>query len=111
MVLFAASWLCNIGRSLKRGIADASTAQMQGWRRTYLVQVDNWLPEVVLLLVEVSHADLSKVTGMVLVDVGSVVVLTTGHTSTTWMLAVLSDTTVTSGHMAATIVKDNVSLD
>jgi hypothetical protein len=40
--------------------------------------------------VEVSHTDLSEVTGMVLVDVGPVVVLTTGHTTTTGMLAVLS---------------------
>jgi hypothetical protein len=34
---------------------------------------------------------------MVLVNVGSVVVLTTGHTTTTGMLAVLADTSVTSG--------------
>lgn len=34
--------------------------------RVYLVQVDDGLPEVGLLLVEVSHADLSEVTGMVL---------------------------------------------
>jgi hypothetical protein len=32
----------------------------------YLVQVDNGLPEVVLLLVEVSHTNLTEVTGMVL---------------------------------------------
>jgi hypothetical protein len=50
---------------------------------------------VVLELVEVSHTDLSEVTGMVFIQVGSVVVLTTGHTTTTGMLAVLSDTTVT----------------
>jgi len=42
---------------------------------------------------------------VVLVDVGSVMVLTTGHTSTTWMLSVLSDTTVTGADMASTIVE------
>jgi hypothetical protein len=65
--------------------------------------------------VEVPHTNLSEVTGMVLVNVGSVVVLTTGlydisscpicnsdrivtyHTTTTGMLAVLADTSVTSG--------------
>ena len=53
---------------------------------------------------EVSHTDLTEVTRMVLVDVGTVVVLTTGHTATTWMLAVLSYTTVTGGHMAAAVI-------
>lgn len=53
-----------------------------------------------------------EVTRMVLVNVGSVVMLTTGHTTTTWMLSVLSDTTVSSGDMASTILhKCFVSLD
>jgi len=42
---------------------------------------------------------------MVLIDVGSVMVLTTGHTSTTWVLSVLSDTTMTSTDMASTRVE------
>lgn len=63
--------------------------------KSHLVEVDDGLPEVVLLLVEVSHTNLTEVTRMVLVDVRSVVVLTTGHTTTTGMLAVLADTTVT----------------
>jgi hypothetical protein len=45
--------------------------------------------------VVVPHTDLTEVTRMVLVEVGSVVVLTTGLTSTTRGLPVLSDTTVT----------------
>lgn len=69
--------------------------------RTYLVKIYDRFPELVLRLVEVSHADLSKVTGMVLVEIGPVVVLTTGHTATTGMLAVLANTTVTSGNMTA----------
>lgn len=71
--------------------------------QTYLIQVDDWLPEVVALLVEVSHTDLSEVTWMVLVHVGSVVMLTTSKTTTTWMLAVLSYTTVTGGNVSAAI--------
>lgn len=70
---------------------------------TYLVQVDGGLPELLLGLVEVAHTDLTEVTGVVLVDVGPVVVLTTGHTTTTGALAVLADTTVTGGHMAAAV--------
>jgi hypothetical protein len=51
---------------------------------------------------EISHANLSKVTGMVLVDVGSVMMLATSHTTTTWMLSVLAYTTMTGRDMAAT---------
>lgn len=72
-------------------------------RKKYLVEVDDGLPELVLLLVEVSHTDLTEVTGVVFVDVGSVVVLTTGHTTTTGMLAVLSDTTVTGRDVATAV--------
>ena len=58
---------------------------------------------MVLLLVEVSHTNLTEVTRVVLVDVCSVVVLTTGHTTTTGVLAVLADTAVTSGNVAAAV--------
>ena len=40
---------------------------------------------------------------MVLVDVGPVVVLTTSHTTTTGMLPVLSDTSVTGGNVTAVL--------
>jgi hypothetical protein len=72
---------------------------------SYLVQVDHRLPEVVLLLVEVPHTNLTEVTRVVLVDVGSVVVLTTSHTTTTGVLAVLADTTLT-GRDVATAIKE-----
>ena len=55
---------------------------------------------MVRLLVEVSHTDLTEVTRVVLVDVRSVVVLTTGHTTTTWVLPVLANTTVTGRDVA-----------
>lgn len=54
---------------------------------------------------EVSHTDLTEVTRVVLVHVGTVVVLTTGHTTTTGMLAVLADTTVTGRDVATTVKK------
>jgi hypothetical protein len=68
---------------------------------TYLVEIDHGLPELLVGLVEVPHTNLTEVTGMVLVEVGTVVVLTTGHTTTTGVLTVLADTTVTGGHMTA----------
>lgn len=55
---------------------------------------------------EVSHTDLSEVTWMVLVHVGSVVMLTTSKTTTTWMLAVLSYTTVTGGNVSAAMKRN-----
>ena len=75
--------------------------------RTYLVQVDDRLPEVVALLVEIPHSDLSKVTRMVLVHVRSVVMLSTCKTSSTGMLAVLSYTTMTGRDVSATISKSH----
>lgn len=77
---------------------------------------------------EVSHTNFSEVTirlsiklrqtifkfefdipRMVFIHVGSVVMLATSKTTTTWVLAVLSYTTVTGRHMAAA-EEENVSL-
>lgn len=73
---------------------------------SYLVEVEDGLPEVRLLLMEVPHTNLSEVTRVVLVKVSAVVVLTTGHTTTTGVLAVLADTTLT-GRDVATAVRKN----
>ena len=54
-------------------------------------------------LLTVPHTNLTEVTRMVLVDVGPVVVLTTSHTTTTGMLPVLSDTSVTGGDVTAVL--------
>ena len=70
---------------------------------THLIQIDNRLPELVLQLVEISHSDLSKVTRVVLVEIRAVVMLSTSHTTTTGMLAVLSYTTVTGRDMATAV--------
>lgn len=66
----------------------------------YLVEVDDRLPEEVAHLVEVPHSDLSEVSRMVLVHVGPVVVLATGQPTTTGMLPVLANTSVTCRDMA-----------
>jgi len=73
---------------------------------SHLVEVDDGLPELVLRLVEVAHTDFTEVTRVVLVHVGTVVVLTTGETTTTGMLPVLADTTVTGRDVAAAVDED-----
>ena len=111
-------------------------------RGMYLVEVDDGLPEVVLLLVEVPHTNLTEVTRVVLnqtnvsirrrisngrprrlsvvvvsggsrsnlVHVGTVVVLTTGKTTTTGVLAVLAYTSLTGGDVAAAVKSSSVHL-
>lgn len=66
----------------------------------HLVQVDDRLPELILQLVEVSHAHFSEVTGMVFIEICSMVMLPTRHTTSTRMLSVLANSAVTSGDMA-----------
>ena len=63
--------------------------------KTNLVKVDNRLPELVLRLVEVSHTNLAKIAGVEFVDVRSVMMLATSHTSATRMLSMLAYTTMT----------------
>lgn len=60
--------------------------QPQDIAGSYLVDVDLGLPLVVPQQVEAPHTDLTEVTRVVLVKVGSVVVLATGHTTTTGVL-------------------------
>lgn len=50
---------------------------------------------MILCFVEVSHSHFSKITRMIFVDVCSVMMLSTSHTTTTRMLSVLSYTTMT----------------
>jgi len=51
--------------------------------------------------VEVPHANLPKVTRMIFIEVRSVVMLSSGHTTSTGMLAMLANTSVAGGDMAA----------
>lgn len=66
-----------------------------------LVGVDDRGPVLVLGKVEVSHTVLSEVTRVVDIHVDTVVMLTTSKTTTTGMLAVLTDTSVTGGYVTA----------
>ena len=98
-------------------VGEVGVALLGGDQGPELVEVDDGLPELLLRLVEVAHTDFTEVTGVVLVDVGAVVVLTTGHTTTcellasglhfrrlskltTGMLPVLSDTSVSGGDVS-----------
>lgn len=58
---------------------------------------------------QVTHTNLTEVTGMILVDVGPVVVLATSHTTTTGMLAVLSYTSMTGGDVTLVLISLEVS--
>lgn len=73
---------------------------------TYLVKVDNRLPELILRPVEIPHTDLPEVTGVVFIEIGSVMMLSTSHTATTGMLSMLSYTAVAGGDVAATVGND-----
>jgi hypothetical protein len=68
----------------------------------YLVQVDNRLPFVIALKVELSHTDFTEVSRVIFVDISAVVMLATSHTATTGVLAVLPYTAVPGRDMAAT---------
>jgi hypothetical protein len=83
-----------------------------------LVQIEDWLPEVVCLTMEVSHADLAEITWVVFVHVYTVMVLSTSEATTTWVLPVLADTTMACRHMPTTasvsdmtILKDPMMTD
>lgn len=62
--------------------------------KTYLVEVDDRFPKLVVQFVEISHANLPKVTRMVLVEICSVMMLSTSHTTSTRMLSMLANTSV-----------------
>jgi len=51
--------------------------------------------------VKVAHTELAKEAGMETVHVGAVLVHTTGLTTTSWMLAVLTNATVTGRNVSA----------
>lgn len=57
---------------------------------------------MILQLVKIPHSNLSKVTRMVLVQICSMMMLTTSHTTATGMLSVLPYTTMTGRNVSAT---------
>merc|ERR1712168_500875 len=60
------------------------------------VKVDRWTVIFVHRLVIMEHTDFSEVTGMVFIEQGSVMMLTTGFTTSTGMFSMFTNTTVTS---------------
>merc|ERR1712212_681961 len=60
------------------------------------VKVDRWTVIFVHRLVVVQHTDLSEVTGMVFVEQGSVMMLTTSLTTSTGMFSMFTNTTMAS---------------
>ena len=69
---------------------------------TNLLEVDDGFPVVVLQFVEMSHADFAEVTGMIFVEIGLVMVLATGHTTTTGMLSMFANTAMAGRDVAPT---------
>jgi hypothetical protein len=66
-----------------------------------LLNVDDWAVISVASEMEMSHTNLTEITRVVLIEVDSVVMLTTGLTSTTWMLTMLTNTAVTHADMTS----------
>merc|ERR1712087_1028564 len=66
-----------------------------------LVQVDDGAVKLVPLQVESPHTDFTEVTRMVLVEINSVVMLSSGVTATTGMLAVFADASVAVAHVTS----------
>ena len=85
------------------GFAHILVALLGGNKGHEFIDVHDGLPVVVAEKMEVSHTNLTEVTGMVFVQVGTVVVLTTGKTTSTRVLAMLADTTVSSTDMASVL--------
>merc|ERR1712024_417333 len=78
------------------GLGGVLSPGLLGDERPQLVQIDAGLVEVgvVGMNVEVPHSNLSEVSGMVLVKVDPVVMLTTGVSTTSGMLPVLPNPSV-----------------
>tara|TARA_B100001250_G_C19451708_1_gene636270 strand:- start:125 stop:352 length:228 start_codon:yes stop_codon:yes gene_type:complete len=55
---------------------------------------------VVLEFVEVTHTNFTKITRVIFIHHDSVVVLTTRHTATGWVLAMFPNSTVTGGDVS-----------
>merc|ERR1711996_73543 len=83
------------------GISGSGLAIFLRNQRPQLLDVDRVAVDWILFDMEVSHTDFTEITGMVFVEVDSVVMLTSGETTTSTVttLTVLTDTTLTVGHV------------
>lgn len=69
------------------------------------VEVDYGAVVLRILVVEVAHTDLTEVTRVILVEQGTEMVLTSGVTTTSWVLAVLSNATVTGRDVSSELAR------
>jgi hypothetical protein len=69
--------------------------------RPQFIDINNWRKLSVFIQAEMSHSFLSEVAGMILIEQNSVMVLTTGITSTGRMFSVLANTTVAVGYVSS----------
>lgn len=74
------------------------------WSSLYLIEIDYRFPELILQFVEVPHSYFAKITWVVFIHVGSVMVLATSETATTRMFSVLADTTMAGRDVTATMI-------
>jgi hypothetical protein len=85
----------------RRRIAADFLPHCLGHERPELVDVDERAEEFVLGLVEVPHSDLSEVSRMVFVEENSMVVQSSGVSSSSGMLSVFADSPMPSTNMAS----------
>jgi len=91
------------------GFADVDDSRLSFNRRSLilgqegdqLVEIDDGAMQLVPLQMEGPHSHFTEITGMVFVEVDSVVMLPTGVTASTGMLAVLADTSVAVAHVTS----------
>jgi len=76
-------------------------SQLFRHQRPQLLNIDSWFVVLVAREMEMPHSDFAKVSGMVLVHVRAVMVQATSKTTTTGMLAMLANTSMACGDMAA----------
>merc|ERR1719186_2404384 len=91
------------------GFADVDDSRLPVNRRSLilgqegdqLVEIDDGAMQLVPLQMEGPHSHFTEITGMVFVEVDSVMMLSTGVTASTGMLAVLADTSVAVAHVTS----------
>merc|ERR1712128_73511 len=87
-------------------VNDGGDGGLLGHEAPQLLDVHRAAVTRVVVLVEVAHTDLTEVTGMVLVKVDTVMMLTTGKTATSTVttFSVLANTTLAMADLAAHLV-------
>ena len=76
---------------------------VESGERPETIEVHNGAVVLRVLVVEVAHTNLTEVTRVILIEQDAVVMLTSGVTTTSWVLAVLSNTTVTRGDVSSVL--------